>query len=150
MTERKTYIVIVATLALVIIGLFLMYREVEAPGTNDTGAHSAAAKANLIVADFPLSGSRIASPVTITGKAHGNWYFEASFPIKIVNESGAILDQRPAQAQGEWMTSEFVPFSVRLSFPAQPTGSKGKIILEKDNPSGLPEYDDYLEIPITF
>lgn len=102
-----------------------------------------------ITVTSPQPNESVASPLTITGQARGSWYFEASFPVKLVDANGNILDQQPAQAQGEWMTTEFVPFEVTLTF-ARPATSTGTLILEKDNPSGLPENDNRLEIPISF
>jgi hypothetical protein len=48
------------------------------PVRDDAGEHIQS-KANLIVMDTPLRDSTITSPVTITGKARGAWFFEASF-----------------------------------------------------------------------
>ena len=48
------------------------------------------------------------------------------------------------------MTENFVPFKTTLSFPAQPAGSKGTVILHKDNPSGDPARDQKVTIPVTF
>jgi len=160
---NKTILLVIA-LVVILGAIFVVYQKAEAPTDGpQTGtpppppppppggnAHDAAAKANLIVVDAPLSGSKVVAPLTVSGKARGTWYFEASFPIKLVTDSGAILFEGPAQAEGEWMTENFVPFKVVLTFPMQPAGSKGKLILTKDNPSGLPQYDDYLEIPVTF
>lgn len=106
--------------------------------------------ADLIVVDSPKAEGSISSPVTITGKARGTWYFEASFPVNILDASGKVIAEVPAQAQSDWMTSEFVPFEATLAFPAQPAGSNGSIVLKKDNPSGLPEHDDSITIPIVF
>lgn len=105
---------------------------------------------DLIVLDTIHAGSYISSPVTITGKARGNWFFEASFPISIVNWDGLIIGQGIAQAQGEWMTENFVPFEAKITFDKATYKNNGAIILQKDNPSGLPENDDALEIPIFF
>lgn len=105
---------------------------------------------DLIVLDNIHAGSYIESPVTITGKARGNWFFEASFPISIVNWDGLIIGQGVAQAKGEWMTEEFVPFEAKITFDKATYKNNGSIILQKDNPSGLPENDDALEIPIFF
>ena len=63
---------------------------------------------------------------------------------------GHVIAEGPAQAQGEWMTQDYVPFKITLSFPAQAAGSKGTVVLRNDNPSGLPENDKSLEIPVTF
>ena len=97
----------------------------------------------------PSPGAQIASPLTVAGEARGSWYFEASFPVRLVDASGQQLAIVPAQAKGEWMTSNFVPFEVQLSFGTPPTGS-GFLILQKDNPSGLPEQADSLVIPVRF
>jgi hypothetical protein len=107
--------------------------------------------ADLIAVDSPKPNDAISSTtITITGKARGSWYFEASFPIQILDARGAIIAQGPAQAQRDWMTAEFVPFTATLAFPAQPAGSKGVIVLKKDNPSGDPARDDLIKIPVTF
>ena len=97
----------------------------------------------------PSPGALIASPLTVAGEARGSWYFEASFPIRLVDAGGKELVAVPAQARGEWMTTSFVPFEVQLSF-VPPISPGGFLILQKDNPSGLPEHADSLVIPIRF
>ena len=52
-------------------------------------------------------------------------------------------------AEGEWMSEDFVPFVSNLDFPIPETES-GKIILKKDNPSGLPELDESIEAIVRF
>ncbi|MDO8482161.1 MAG: Gmad2 immunoglobulin-like domain-containing protein [bacterium] len=103
----------------------------------------------LIQVATPLPNQKVASPLKVSGKAVGNWYFEASFPIKILDENGDTLGVSPAQAKGDWMTTEFVPFEVTLTFE-KPTTQTGTLVLMKDNPSGLPENDDSISIPVSF
>jgi len=112
-------------------------------------AVDAAKKANLIRVFSPLPGARVTSPLKVTGEARGNWYFEASFPVKLLDANGNLLAVKPAQAGGDWMTENFVPFSVVLDFQ-KPSTASGTLVLEKDNPSGLPENDDSLRVPIRF
>lgn len=114
-----------------------------------TGAITPAAKDDLITVSSPLPNAVIKSPVTVRGEARGQWYFEASFPVKVVDANGKVLASAPAQAQGEWMTTEYVPFAATISFQT-PSTDTGKIIFEKDNPSGLPQNDDKLEVPVRF
>jgi len=106
-------------------------------------------KVDLIKIDNPRPNQLIESPLFIKGEARGNWYFEASFPIKLFDDNGFLLGVMPAQALGDWMTEDFVPFSATLSF-AVPSTPKGRLVLEKDNPSGLPEQADELKIPVYF
>lgn len=115
-----------------------------------------AEKADLIVLETPTPNQTIASPLTLKGKARGYWFFEASFPIVLTNWDDLIIAEGYATANGEWMTEEFVPFTATLNF-VNPYAlndpdfvERGSLILKKDNPSGMPEYDDALEIPITF
>ncbi|MEK7538956.1 MAG: Gmad2 immunoglobulin-like domain-containing protein [Patescibacteria group bacterium] len=97
----------------------------------------------------PLSGAKITSPLVVRGEARGTWYFEASFPVRLRDANGKELAVKPAQAQGEWMTTEFVPFEAALTF-TKPETKTGTLILEKDNPSGLPEHAAHIEIPVVF
>ncbi len=108
-----------------------------------------ASKEDLIWLATPLPNQAIESGVVINGQARGNWYFEASFPVKLLDANGKVLTQVPAQAQGEWMTTNYVPFSVKLTF-SKPTTATGTLVLEKDNPSGLPENANEVRIPVTF
>lgn len=106
-------------------------------------------KKDLINIDLPKAFSRISSPVNISGQARGYWFFEASFPVEIRDAEGKLLAQGIAQADQDWMTEDFVPFSLSLEF-LKPETKNGFIIFKKDNPSGLPDKDDYLSWPVFF
>ncbi|MFH0806133.1 MAG: Gmad2 immunoglobulin-like domain-containing protein [Candidatus Brennerbacteria bacterium] len=111
-----------------------------------------AAKRNLIEPTTLHPGDVISSPLTISGRARGNWYFEASFPVRLLDANGVNIPLTPPYitANSNWMTTEFVPFSAVLTFAQQPSGTHGTLIFQKDNPSGLPEHDDSLEFPVVF
>jgi len=106
-------------------------------------------KADLIRIDNPRPNQSIESPLSVKGQARGYWFFEADFPVKLFDDNDFLLGIKPARALGEWMTEDFVPFEVTLPF-AVPSTKKGKLVLEKDNPSGLPENADELIVPVTF
>jgi hypothetical protein len=105
---------------------------------------------DLIVLQSPQPEERISSPVVITGQARGPWFFEGSFPVVLTNWDGLIIAEGVATAEGEWMTEEFVPFRAELTFTKPDYGERGSLILQKANPSGLPENADALEITIFF
>lgn len=113
-------------------------------------------KADLIRLAVPRPNQTITSPLSITGSARGPWFFEGSFSVVLTDWDGKIIAESLATADGEWMTEEFVPFVSLLEFvsPYQEGSEdfmrRGTIILKKDNPSGLPENDDALEIPVMF
>ena len=106
-------------------------------------------KENLIRLDSPKPNEIVKSPLLIDGEARGTWYFEASFPVKLYDANNNLLAQAPAQALSDWMTTDFVSFSVTLTFPT-PSTQTGTLVLEKDNPSGLPQNDDSVSIPVSF
>jgi hypothetical protein len=109
---------------------------------------------NLIHIDYPATGTLIKSPLTVRGKARGSWYFEATFPIALVDWDGRIIAQSYATAEDEWMTDNFVPFQGTIEFenPSFETdfSKRGTLIFQKNNPSGLSEYDKALELSVYF
>ena len=104
---------------------------------------------DLIRVFSPQANEKVSSPLLIKGEARGFWFFEATFPVKLLDDKGNIIAQHYAQAKGDWMTEDFVPFESELVFEA-PTTQKGWLVLEKDNPSSLSENADELRIPIIF
>jgi hypothetical protein len=152
----RNYIIIF--LAAVIIGAGAHYfwtnrgqeRENGAPAENpaeDLG--NSLEKQDLIRLASPRPNDIVKSPLLIEGEARGNWYFEASFPVSLYDGKGKLLARAPAEAQSDWMTTDFVQFKVGLKFNA-PETETGFLVLEKDNPSGLPENADELRIPVKF
>ena len=107
-------------------------------------------KSDKIILDTPKLNEKVNSPIKISGKARGAWFFEASFPVFVVDWDGRIIGQGIAEAKNDWMTEDFVPFEANISYVLDPDiySKKGAIILKKDNPSGLSENDDALEIQI--
>ncbi|HNU96808.1 MAG TPA: GerMN domain-containing protein [Candidatus Portnoybacteria bacterium] len=100
------------------------------------------------------SNQVITSPLQIDGKARGFWFFEASFPIKLVDENNNILAITIAQAKEDpvtgdvnWMTEDFVDFEAKLEFVPE-KNQKGFLIFMRDNPSGLPENNEEFKVPV--
>jgi len=109
-------------------------------------------KTDLIHLNTPRPNQVITSPLVVTGGARGTWFFEASFPVVLVDWDGRIIAQGVAQAKSDWMTTDFVPFEATVTFTVDENvySRRGALILRKDNPSGLPEHNDALEVPIMF
>jgi len=104
-------------------------------------------KIDLIRIENPRPNQAITGPLVIRGQARGTWFFEASFPVKLFDAKGNLIATAIAQAKSDWMTEDFVPFETELNF-AVSVKQKGNLILQKDNPSGLPENDDELRVPV--
>jgi len=99
----------------------------------------------------PTAQQSVSSPIQIQGEAQGSWFFEATAPVVVVDWDGRIIGESYIEAQGEWMTERLVPFEGTLSYdlPADSYSRSGTVILRKANPSGLPQNDFAIEIPVT-
>ena len=91
---------------------------------------------DLIEIEKPLPNMDVTSPLTIKGKARGQWYFEGNFSIELRDANGNTLVEKAVQAQGKWMTDRFVPFKTTIKFEA-PDDERGLLIFHRANPSGL-------------
>lgn len=136
----------VVVAALYATGTFLFQRTVYKPALNT----NVSTEHELITVFAPRAGDVVESPLTVVGEARGQWFFEATFSIVVVDWDGRIIGEGYATAKDNWMTEDFVPFEATLTFETPNLYNRGAIILQKSNPSGLPEYDDALEIPVIF
>ena len=114
------------------------------------------AKADLITLEQPVPNATVTSPLRLSGEARGTWFFEGDFPLVLTDWDGRIIAESFATAEGGWMTESFVPFSGTIEFDSPYEAGdpdymrNGTLILQKANPSGLPENTDALEIPVRF
>jgi hypothetical protein len=151
-TIPKIIIYIIIACALIFTIWILVFKEFDSDNIRevlDDRELEVSFENENIKLEIPLPNALISSPLEVRGEARGTWYFEASFPIELLDGNGVRLASYYAQAEGEWMTVEFVPFNTILTFET-PTTTTGTLILHKDNPSGLPEFDDQIRIPVRF
>lgn len=109
---------------------------------------------DLITVATPTPEQVISSPLEITGQARGQWLFEADAPVVLTDWDGRIIAEGAVTAESSWMTEEFVPFSGTLEFSSPentgPQSVRGSLIIQRANPSGQPENDMAVEIPVRF
>lgn len=164
--HTKILLTISIGLNIVLIGLVIggfTSNNVYAPATDgittDDFAHSPAGNEpdqsayqykDLVTVEAPLPDQKISSPLTISGKARGTWFFEATFPVVLTDWDGLIIAEGYAEAKDSWMTEDYVPFEATLEFDKPSYGERGSLILQKANASGLPEHDDAVEFMIRF
>ena len=101
-----------------------------------------------IVVNNIKDDQKVSSPITIEGKARGNWFFEATFPVQLVDAEGNIIATTTARAETDWTTTDFVNFTAVLDYEKSTTTSRALIVLSKDNPSDNPEFDQSIFIPV--
>ncbi|OIO48298.1 MAG: hypothetical protein AUJ32_00905 [Parcubacteria group bacterium CG1_02_40_82] len=114
--------------------------------TSGCGTSQSTQEPDIIVTS-PQSNQIITSPLSIEGKAKGSWYFEAVAPVRLLDDKGNVLASGQIQTQGDWMTSDYVPFKAELTFSYNATTS-GTLLFHNDNPSGLPENDKEFNVSV--
>ncbi|KKR08086.1 MAG: hypothetical protein UT55_C0019G0001 [Candidatus Peregrinibacteria bacterium GW2011_GWE2_39_6] len=134
---------------LIILSLSGLGCSFNIPSTDSPSDWPTVTQNETILVDIPKINEEIQSPLVIQGKAPGAWYFEGVFPIKLLNEAGEEIALTQAQAEGDWMTDQMVPFRATLIFPT-PLVNQGILRFAKDNPSGLPENDQIFDLPVKF
>lgn len=157
----RVWIGIIFVLFLVIVGLLIALFAIPGPTGTATGTPTTTPTGTVtgtatgqptpplsarVTVTTPRPGATVDQMFIIAGSAPGPWFFEASFPIKIIDANGSVILNTHATAQGDWMTTDLVTFTATAST----TGYVGPatLVLLRDNPSGLPENDDSVEIPI--
>lgn len=131
----------------------LFVEEAEFPadsGEEESPEEYTSDKGETVVMEAPLANDNISSPLKISGEVRGTWSFEADFPIELRNEEGQVFAQTIGTVIGDWMTEDYVPFKATLEFTVPDGVNQGFLVLIKDNPSGLPENDDFVSIPVRF
>ncbi|MEX2410407.1 MAG: Gmad2 immunoglobulin-like domain-containing protein [Candidatus Paceibacterota bacterium] len=152
--QYKKLITVVLILAVIWLGLEIIQGNLTFQSNEEVTSFEE--KTDLIRIDNPRPGQEISSPLEITGKARGYWFFEASFPLELQDSEGNIIIEHYAEAVLDpnnpdltWMTEDFIPFESSIEFDSSKLES-GNLILRRSNPSGLPENDDKLIIPVIF
>jgi len=148
----------IAFLLIFIVVMFFVLRKTEAPTGNDVTQETSNPTEILtkigndeIIIDFPAKGQIISSGVLeVKGQARGSWYFEANAPFEIQDYNHNKIAQSYVTAQGEWMTTEFVPFTGKINFVVPEGITEGFVVFRNDNPSGEPQFDRKLEVPVKF
>lgn len=144
-------------IALVIVVLFVVYKQYaptpspSLPDTNKVGTTPAPAisgdTGNFV--SFSIApGAKVSGKMTATGSVKGAYFFEANLVMQILDANKNVLRSFPGSATTDWMTSEPVSFTTDLDFTGLAKGP-GYIRIHNDNPSGLPENDRSIDIPVT-
>lgn len=124
--------------------------KVDNNGTSNAKITYTNATDDLIQVELPFPGAVVGKDFNVIGKARGNWFFEASFPIEVLDKDGKTLVIGIAQPQNgeDWMTTNFVNFKSDIKVPQTYIGP-ATLVLRKDNASGLPEHNASMSFPIT-
>lgn len=153
MNHHKS-IIITVTGAIIIFGILIFNqnfnkRLAEPTPTPETSIaeETPAPRIAKVYSDNINTGDEITLPFMLTGKAVGNWFFEASFPVYIEDPNGDKIAEGIMQAQDEWMTTDHVSFKGEVKKLSNYTG-EATLVFKKDNPSGEAQFDEEVRMAI--
>jgi len=109
------------------------------------------ASADIIIVDLPFPDAVTGKEFSVRGKARGPWFFEASFPVFLLDKNNNQIAEAIATVEPpttNWMTNDFVPFKADIITPKSYIGP-ATLVLMKDNPSGDPAHDASVSFLIT-
>jgi len=123
------------------------------PTTPDSGSATtaqntapAAPVTDIARVTAPAPNATVTSPLHITGIAPANWYFENSFPVRLVDAQGNTIAEAPATPRVNWMeNTEPKEFDATLTFSV--TGS-ATLVLQEDNSGDRPTPRE-VRLPVT-
>lgn len=102
---------------------------------------------DLVKVSYPLILGVTNREFEIKGKARGQWFFESSARVKILNNTGKPIYEGTVTATGDALTKDYVPFIGKVKVPEGYSGM-ATLVLLNDNPSGLPENESTVSFPI--
>lgn len=137
-----------AAIIIILLGLLIFVPGVKSP----TLPPACTASCDLVVT-LPHAGEIVSSPLAVEGiVTDGGWFFEGSFPIKILDSDGSVIGSGTAQALSDWTSTGTVPFSASIVFtvPSMDSAGTGTIVFTSDNPSGSQPNQRSVSVPIQF
>jgi hypothetical protein len=138
-------------------GIYRPLPPVPAATPADAPRATSTAVANIghsLEVSEPSPNSRVTSPLRISGRAQGMWFFDGKLAVQLLDAAGNLIAESAAEARppagGNRTAPEFTAFALTLEFQTPTTTPAGLLILRNHNPSGDPEQDIIFAIPVKF
>jgi len=96
----------------------------------------------------PTPGQVVSSPFLVEGVTPEGWrYFEAIFSAQLIDGSGRVLAEAPAQAQTDWMTPGPIPFVAEFHYQSA-TAQAATVLLTEDDTGESPRPPRQIRISV--
>lgn len=151
----KIAVIALGVVIVVLLGLLIFVPSAHTPSAPPEGR---VAQTPTVSADghvsitLPLANATIVSAAAVAGSVTGGgWFFEGTFPVKVLDADGAVLGEGHVQAEpaDAWMSTGTVAFAGTVEFKT-PHYATGTLVFSKDNPSGLPANAGEVRVPVRF
>jgi len=100
----------------------------------------------------PGANTTVAGEFVLKGSMPGSWYFEANAQFRVIDSTYKEVAIGSIQALSDWMTTQRVPFEVKLNTAAFNTTGKAYIVVSSENVRGDEEGErgvKKMQIPVT-
>lgn len=149
--NSKAWVALILILAIIIVVLAWILFTTPVPTTPATGSTSSPQTAAPLHAQVtvttPTANATLSHSFEVAGTAPNQWFNEAVFPIQVRDPNDNLIGASQGQAQGDWTQPGLVTFTSHMTVDSTYEGPANLILL-KDNPSGLPQNDDSVTVPI--
>lgn len=94
-----------------------------------------------------VPNAKVHGILSYRGSIKGGYFFEGNIRIIILDADKNVLKESNGIAKSEWMTEGPVDFEGNIDFTGM-SSTSGYFRIANDNPSGDPENDKFIDIPI--
>ena len=150
MTKFGKLLLIVILIVILVVVVFFFQKpvvDVNPPPEDNIILREILGNKDDLISFSILPNSKVQGVVSYQGAVKGGYFFEANILINILDANKNVLKTSNAIAMTDWMTIEPVEFEGNIDFTDLPKGL-AYIEIHNDNPSGLPENDKSVLIPI--
>jgi len=150
MTKFGKLLLIVILIVILVVVVFFFQKpvvDVNPPPEDNIILREILGNKDDLISFSILPNSKVQGVVSYQGAVKGGYFFEVNILINILDANKNVLKTSNAIAMTDWMTIEPVEFEGNIDFTNLPKGL-AYIEIHNDNPSGLPENDKSVLIPI--
>lgn len=144
MKKVKTILIILVVVLVAILFWWFFTADKKGVYINET---KIIGNAEDLVSFSITPGQEVSDEVIATGTIGGSYFFEGNIFVNILDENKELLRAGNGNAKTDWMTAEPVGFDAILDFSKLKKGH-AFVEIHNDNPSGLPENDKSILIPV--
>ena len=105
LTALKALAIIFAVIIVVLLGVLIFYNPAKAPGSPTSPLVTlVSSDGALMIPTSSLENNKlITSPFSLTGTVTGGgWFFEATFPVTLLDANGNVIASTTARAATDW------------------------------------------------
>lgn len=149
--SKALIIGIILVLTVIAGGYFLIFQTPPTPPviSTPTAISTPSISSNQPTLTSPQPESIITGPLVIRGYVPKNWTFEGQFRMKLLDDKRKLIIQDRVPVEWDAENQKDALYFVE-SYNYHTTSKSGYLVLENDNPSGLPENHKSTETPIYF